>query len=184
MVSLRTVGSRFSTTFTLLAGGSGIVRGELSETEQTTPPSYVFTNPRHILRTRFPSIVKPGMVLQSHAGEKFLVGDNGPSEQSSGTIWQSFRLFEITGLYRWERRLKVMDPIARQLKDTGKTQLMGMIWAAMEPLDRPQFDREIHYTFNQSRIITGAPIQNDDVIDNRVASKVDKQLGVSIGVVT
>ena len=184
MVSLKTVGSRFNTHFVVVQNGSGIVFGELSETEQNSQPSYVFVAPRHVMRTRYPTAVKPGMVLRSPAGEHFIVGDNGPSEQRSGTIWISFRLFEATGKYRWTRRQKIIDPITRQEQDTGKSVDMGMIWAAIEPMDRLAFDREIHYSFGQARIITGSPIRENDLVDNRAVSKLDKQLGLSIAMLT
>lgn len=184
MVSLKTVGNRFSTKFIILEGGSGVVHGEMSETEQNSQPSYVFIAPRHVLRTKFPTLVNPGMAIQSPAGTVFIVGDNGPSETSKGTIWQSFRLFEATGQYLWTRRGKTLDPITKQLQDTHVPEQLGLIWAALEPLERMQADREIHYQFGQSRIITGAPLKDDDLVDNRPVTKVDKQLGLSIGVLT
>ena len=58
------------------------------------------------------------------------------------------------------------------------------IWAAIEPLDRMAFDRELRASFEQVRVITGALILPDDVVDNQPVSRVDKQLGVSIGVLT
>jgi hypothetical protein len=183
MVSLKTVGHRFYTTFKVLEGGTGIIHGELTETEQSAQPSYVFVQPRHVLRTNFPTAVRTGMVLQTKAGDKFIVGDNGPSEGRTGVIWQSFRLIEATGQYTWYRRTKIINPITR-VAEEGIPQNLGLIWAALEPMDRVQFDREIHFQFPQSRVITGAPIHNDDLIDNRAVSKLDKQLGLSIGLVT
>lgn len=184
MASLKNVGNRFSTFFHVIDGGTGVVRGELSETEQNSQPSYVFVAPRHVFRTKHPSVVKPGMVLRSPAGEVFIVGDNGPSETRFGTIWESFRLFEATGQYLWTRRNKVIDPITKQERDTGVPLPLGLIWAALEPMDRLQIDREIHISFDQARIITGSPIRLDDLVDNRPVTKLDKQLGVSIGVLT
>lgn len=184
MANLKLVGSRFDTLFRVISGGSGVIRGELTETEQNSQPSYVFVAPRHVLRTRFPTPVKPGMVIQAPAGDVFIIGDNGPSETNKGTIWQSFRLFEATGRYAWTRRGKTIDPITHLDKDTGIPQDLGLIWAALEPLDRLQIDREIHYSFGQARIITGSPIRNNDMVDNRTVSKLDKQLGLSIGLLT
>ncbi len=185
MVSLSTVGFRFMTSFVVIDGGSGIVHGEISESEQNSQPSYVFVSPRHVLRTAFPSAVRTGMVLRSPAGRVFIVGDNGPSEQRIGTIWTSFRLFEATGRYSWRRRNKTLDPITKQTRDSGLINVgTGLIWAALEPLDRLQFDREIHFQFPQSRVITGAALQDDDLVDNRPVSKLDKQLGLSIGLLT
>lgn len=183
MVSLASVSLRYDLPFTVIEGGSGVVMGILSETDQNSQPSYVFVQPRHVLRTPARTAVKPGMVLRSPSGAPFIVGANGPSEQRSGTLWQSFRLFEPTGRYAWTRRTKVMDAITKQMGEGPLVQL-GMIWAAIEPLDREQSDREMRVNFEQSRFITGADIKPMDMIDNRTISKVDKQLGLAIGVLT
>ena len=183
MVSLKTVTKRFEIQFTVVEGGRGIVRGVLSETDQNAQPSYIFVQPRHVLRSTFPTAIKPGMVIKSPSGAPFIVGANGPSETMDGTLWQSFRLFEPTGRYEWTRRGKVIDPITRQERE-GETISLGKIWVAVESMDREVFDRGLRASFEQARFITGAPVQSDDLIDNRAITKVDKQLGVYIGVIT
>lgn len=183
MVSLASVGRRFEVPFRVVEGGSGQLMAVLSETDQNSQPSYVFVQPRHVLRTPFPTALKAGMVIQSPGGSPFIVGENGPSEQREGTLWDSFRLFEPTGRYMLSRRTKVMDPIAKQYKE-GPVVNIGLIWAAMEPLDREQSDREMRVNFEQSRFITGSVVANGDLIDNRVVTKVDRQLGLAIGIVT
>lgn len=184
MASLKTVGKRFYRTFSVIEGGSGIVHGLLSEAEQQSQPSYVFVQPRHVMRTPYPTALKAGMVIRAPAGQVFIVGDNGPSERIEGTLWQSFRLFEATGQYLWERRVKKLDPITQMPRDTMTPQTLGMIWCAFEPLDREAVDREMRFSFEQRRVISGANIQAEDLVDNRAVTKVDKQLGVSIGILT
>lgn len=183
MVSLTSVSRRFELPFTVIEGGRGRVMAILSETDQNSQPSYVFVQPRHVLRTPAQTALRAGMVLRSPGGATFIVGENGPSEQVEGTLWQSFRLFEPTGRYRWERRSRVMDPIAKQYKE-GPIELLGIIWAAVEPLDREQSDREMRVNFEQARFITGSPVASGDLIGNRTITKLDKQLGLRIGVVT
>ena len=183
MVSLRSVGARFEIPFTVIEGGRGQVMGILSETDQNAQPSYIFVQPRHVLRATAPTAIKPGMVLQSPSGAPFIVGANGPSETPDGTLWQSFRLFEPTGRYDWVRRTTVLDPISKQPRE-GVPQNLGKIWVAIEPLDREAFDRTLRTSFEQTRFITGAAVLSDDLIDNRAVTKVDKQLGLSIGVLT
>jgi len=183
MVSLASVSRRFEVPFSVIEGGQGMVMGVLSETDQNSQPSYVFVQPRHVLRTPHPTALKAGMVIRSPGGSPFIVGANGPSEQVEGTLWDSFRLFEPTGRYALSRRTKVMDPIAKQYKE-GPVQVIGMIWAALEPLDREQADREMRVNFEQSRFITGSVVASGDLIDNRAVTKVDRQLGLAIGVIT
>ncbi len=184
MVGLKTVGKRFEIPFLVVEGGSGIVTGILSETDQASQPSYVFVQPRHVFRASYPTAIRAGMVIRSRIGTNFIVGDNGPSETYRGTLWESFRLFEPTGQYLWQRRVKVIDPITRVYTDGGEPQTMGLIYAALEPLDREQTDRDMRQNFEQVRLITGADIKSDDIIDNRAVTKVDKQLGLAIGVLT
>ncbi|MGN6820277.1 MAG: hypothetical protein ACTHJR_16560 [Sphingomonas sp.] len=174
---------RFEVPFTVVQGGSGQVNAILSETDQQAQPSYIFVQPRHVLRTDFPTGLRSGMVVRAPGGQVFICGDNGPSETHEGTIWQSFRLFEPTGKYLWQRRMKVIDPITRLPMDDS-LQTLGTIYAAIEPIDREAFDRQIRVNFEQVRFITGSPVQDDDLIDNRAITKVDKQLGCYIGVLT
>ena len=183
MVSLKTVGERFDILFRVIDGGSGLVTGILSETDQNAQPSYIFVNPRHVLRTAYPTAVRIGMVLETMSGTKFIVGDNGPSENWRGTLFQSFRLFEPTGQYSWKRRTQVTDPITKAKRE-GPLQDLGMIWAAIESMDREVNDSRLRQSFEQNRFITGAPVKSDDLIDNRAVTKVDKQLGLQIGVLT
>lgn len=183
MVSLTSVSKRFELPFTVIENGRGSIVGVLSETEQSAQPSYVFVQPRHVLRTPEKTALRPGMVIMSPSGAKFIVGNNGPSEQREGTIWQSFRLFEPTGRFLWQRRTKITDAITRQPKE-GPLQTVGTIYVALEAIEREQTDREMRVNFEQMRFISGADIKNGDLIDNRAVSKVDKQLGLAIGVVT
>jgi hypothetical protein len=184
MAMLKKVGQRFYHHFEVIEGGSGLVSGLLSETEQQAQPSYVFIQPRHVFRVPFPSALRAGMVIRSNAGEVYIVGENGPSERKQGTIWQSYRLFEATKRVTWARRTKIIDPITTLPRDKLKEENLGMIWVALEPFDREAADREIRFSFEQHRVIAGVEILAEDLIDNRAVTKVDKQLGLSIGVVT
>lgn len=183
MVSLQSVGNRFDITLRVIDGGSGIVTGVLSETDQNAQPAYVFINPRHVLRTLHPTAVRIGMVLETLQGSKFIVGDNGPSENWRGTLFESFRLFQTTGQYTWKRRTRITDPITNAERD-GPIEDKGLIWAAIEALEREVNDSKLRTSFEQNRFITGAPVLADDLIDNRPITKVDKQLGLQIGVIT
>lgn len=183
MVSLKLAAKRFELMFSVVEGGSGQFRGVLSETDQNSQPSYIFVRPRHVLRVMPECPIAAGAVVRSPSGAVFILGDNGPSEHVSGPLWKSFRLFEPTGRYMWVRRSKVKDPITRQDRE-GPPQDMGLIYAAIEPMDREAADREIRANFEQARFIAAADIRSDDLIGNRAVTKVDRQLGLAIGVVT
>lgn len=181
---LKKVGKRFYHMFEVIENGSGWVKGLLSDTEQESQPTYVFIQPRHVFRTPFPTPLKAGMVIRSRSGEVYIVGENGPSEHRDGTIWQSFRLFEATKRVAWARRGTTVDAITTLKRDKLVPDPLGMIWVALEPFDREAVDREIRFSFEQHRVIAGVPLQAQDLIDNRPITKVDKQLGVYIGVLT
>lgn len=184
MVSLKTVGQRFYSPFEVIEGGSGIVHGLLSETEQQSQPTYVFVNPRHVFRTPFPTALQAQMVLKAPSGEVYIVGENGPSERLEGTLWTSFRLFKATGQFKWERRVQVTDPITTLKRDALEPLDLGMIWCAFETLDREAIDREMRFSFEQRRVISGKELLAQDIVNNQAITKVDKQLGVYIGILT
>lgn len=183
MASLTKVGRRFEVPFTVIEGGSGVIRGVMSEADQKQIPVYAFVNPRHILRTTVKTALRAGMVLRSPAGSVFIVGNNGPSEQPEGTLWMSWRLFEATVQVSWKRRKKVTDVVTELERDDGFDNL-GTIWAAIEPLDRELSDFRMSANFEQARIITGRNILHDDLVDDRKVTRAETSLGVVIGVLT
>jgi hypothetical protein len=183
MASLSKVGRRNEIAFTVVEGGRGVVHGEMSEADQKQIPVYAFVNPRHVLRTRGPTALREGMVLRTPSGAHMIVGQNGPSEQAQGTLWQSWRLFEATQQVHWQRRKKITDIVTGLPRDDGLED-MGMIWAALEPLDREVGDFRMSASFEQARIITGRPLKHDDLVDDRKVTRAERSLGVIIGVLT
>ena len=183
MVSLTSVGRRNEILFTIVEGGNGVIRGTIAEADQGQIPSFQFIPARQILRTPMATALKLSMVIRSPAGVHYIVGENGPSEQPEGTLWQSWRLFETTGRYAWKRRVKVIDPVTELERDNGFED-MGLIWGAVEPLDREVGDFRMSASFEQARFITGQPIKHDDLIDDRKVSRADAILGVRIGTLT
>lgn len=183
MASLTKIGRRYEVPLTVIEGGSGIVSGILSETDQKQIPVYAFVLSRHVLRTPAVTACRIGMVLQSPAGVVYIVGDNGPSEQRQGTLWQSYRLFVATEKVEWRRRSKVIDPVAGVQRDAGgDPPLLGNIWVTIEPLDREAPDYKAHASFEQSRFITGQAVQADDTLAGRKVIRSELMLGLRIGV--
>lgn len=180
MVSLVSVQSRFEVPFTVIENGTGIVKGVVGEAEQNSQPSYVFSPPRLVLRTKVDSLVRPGLVLLSPAGHRYIVGYNGPSENIRGALWNSFRLFNATNYVLWQRRSKIIDPVTRLEQDSGLA-VVGYAWVAIEPIDRETLDRKVHGSFESSRYIAAARIMADDVLDGRTVTRAEDQLGLRIG---
>jgi hypothetical protein len=183
MLSLKTVGKRFETSLKVIAGGSGTVSGIITETDQSQVPSYIFVPPRHIFRMTYPTALKVGQVVETPTKLRFIVGDNGPSEQTEGVLWQSFRLFQATHYLPWTRRSTVMDPTTHLEKD-GPVIRQGDIWIAIEPTDREELDRRIRASAERARFIAGVDIKADDLIGDYEVIRADLQLGLQIGVLT
>lgn len=180
MVSLKSVQKRFEVPLTIIEGGSGIVRGVIAEAEQNSLPAYNFAKPRRVFRVQPDSIVRPGMVLLSPAGERLLVGDNGPSESWRGVLFRSYRLFAVSKQVKWERRAFAVDPITQLERDLGLV-LLGRPWVVTETTDRELSDPKLKRSFEQMRFVSGAAIQTDDILDGRTVSKSDTQLGITVG---
>lgn len=183
MVSLVSTQKRFEIPFQVIEGGSGTLRGVLSEANQTEQPTHVFAHPRKVLRVPAQSLLRTGMVIKTPHGENLLVGENGPSENGRGTLWLSFRLFLVTQQVRWERRTFVTDLITQRPRDSG-TALMGTPWVVIEPLDRESNDSKLRRSFEQVRFVTGADILGDDLLDGHPVTKSDSQLGLRVGFYT
>jgi hypothetical protein len=181
MVSLATVAERFLIPFQVVEGGSGVVKGIVTDSDVSTGQVGIFVNPRHILRCSVPTAVRPGLVIRSPLGAVYMVGANGPSEHYTATLWQSFKLFQVTRLARWERHRTTIDPITRVPRNDGKEDL-GLIWVAFEPLDRMLFDKRLKDSVEQTRFIAGAAVMPDDVLDGQVVTRSDIELGLHIGV--
>lgn len=183
MSRLNRLHRRFQVPLTVVEGGSGIIYGQLSETDQTQIPAYTFVNPRRILRTDFKTPLRKGMVLRSPSGEVYIVGENGASDVPSGTIWQSWRLFEANGQFSWVRRTTVIDQVTH-LPREGEQVDMGLIWVAVEPLDREAPDRRLRTSHEQDRFICGADVQSNDIVNGKKVIRADRVLGIKLGVLT
>lgn len=179
---LETIGDRFHIPFSVIELGKGTIRGTVSETDQARQPSYVFVRPRHVFRTPAPTALRTGMTIKSPYGEKYIVGENGPSDTWRGRLWESFRVFEPSGQYTWKKPVEVLDPITKTKKSDGFGPELGPIYATIESVDRESSDREMREFFEGARFITGHPVEQGDMLDNRQVTKVDKQLGLYIGI--
>jgi hypothetical protein len=171
---------RFLAPVEVISGGSGTLRGIISETDQSQVPSYIFVAPRHVFRVMSPTATRLGMVIRTPNGEVYIVGDNGPSEHAQGTLWESFRLFRATHRLPWRQRTTIIDPVTKQ-KTEGPLVSRGDIWIAVEPTDREEAERRMNSSFERARYITPADVEADDLIGDHKVIRADLQLGLKIG---
>jgi hypothetical protein len=178
MPSLQRANGRFQTLFSVLEGGSGQFHGQITEPNQGEVPSSVFTLPRRLLRVDVNAPVKAGMVIRDPEGTVFMTGNHGDSQTGHGVAFRSFRLFEASQQFSWQKRGKKIDPVTRLERDTGLVD-QPPVWGAYEPSPE-MFDKQLRTSMEMGRFITNADVKLDDMIDNRKVSRVDQMLGLRI----
>lgn len=179
MPSLRKVNDRFVDRIEVIENGSGYFQGIVDEPSQGTIPAYQFTSPRRLVRTNPGVPIKSGMVIRTKGNATYIVGDLGDSDD----IFQSFRLFEVTGRYLWQHRTTSIDPVTELPTDSGM-QTKGTIWGTYEPDSKEALDRQLHLDMETGRFITNADIQRDDIVDGKRVTRVDHVLGLKMAALT
>ena len=180
MLSLDNADERFKTRFEIIENGSGVFSGIIDEISQTQVPSYVFSPPRRLLRVDKLLPINTRMIVRTQGGTVFLIGQHGDSETTQGTVFRSYRMFQATKRYHWQRRVSTVNKLTK-LPETDGVQDMTppYIWGSYEPTPE-QFDRETHVSIETARFITNHPIQRQDRIDGKDVVRVDEQLGLFI----
>ncbi len=175
MTRLSQTTNRFSKPITIIEGGSGTFNAVMDEPPQGSVASYQFTEPRRLMRLLPNQSVPVPCVIRNKSGDVFIVADLG----SSVDVFRSYRLFDVTGQYTWERRGKQVDPVTNLPKDSKVSQNLGLIWGVMEPQPE-QFDRQIRSSFEINRFVTNKPIQLDDIVNGERVMRVDQLMGVYV----
>jgi hypothetical protein len=180
MLSLASVDDKFRTRFEIIQNGAGVFTGIIDEISQTQVPSYVFSPPRRLLRVEKLLPLSTKMILRTQGGTIYLIGQHGDSETAQGTVFRSFRLFQSTKLFRWERRQATTN-IVTGLPETDQMVPMdpALIYGSYEPTPEA-FDRETKVSIETARFITNQPIKRQDRIDGKDVIRVDEQLGLFI----
>lgn len=181
MLSLKKADDRFKIRFDIIENGSGSFHGILDEISQNQVPNYVFTLSRRLLRVDQGLPINTSMVIRSSGGTPFLLGDHGDAEATEGVVFRSYRLFQPSGKYRWERIVRNVDPVTNLLESEGLQPMNPeYIWGSYEPAQREAFDREYRVPTEQAQFITNQPIRRQDRVDNKDVIRVDYRLGVYI----
>ncbi len=181
MLSLRKSDDRFKIRFDVVENGSGSFHGILDEIPQNQVPNYVFTLSRRLLRVDPGLPINTSMVIRSQGGTHFLIGDHGSSEAVEGTVFTSYRLFQPSGRYKWERVVRVIEPVTNLTLSEGMQNMNpAYVWGSYEPAQREAFDREYHVSTEQAQFITNQPIKRQDRIDGKDVIRVDYRLGLYI----
>ena len=128
--------------------------------------------PYRVFMVRKPCRVKAGDVMRAIGGEKFLL-----MEHPSDLYWtENFKAQQITGVYEWHRPVKIMDPVARVVRDNG-TQELGLIHVTFDSPEDVSLDKLLDTKY---RFLTGEDVRVDDVIDDKIVKRVVRILGVNL----
>lgn len=155
--------------------------GEIMNAPETIGSYDNFLTPRRILKVGPNAGLELGTTVVI-AGRKYVLGDNGESEQYGAINYRSYKLFQVDKSLSWSRKVRGKDPVTGIEREYAPEDL-GMIWCALEPL-RSVVD-DFNVPQNMYRLLTGADIQAGDLIDNRLSvHNVELLLGVRVAEVT
>lgn len=175
MTRLQHPTDRFSKPITIIEGGTGTFNAVMDEPPQGSVPAYQFTEPRRLIRMRPEQSIPVPCVIKNKANDVFLVADLGTSVD----VFKSYRLFDVTGQYTWQRRIKEIDAVTRLPKDDTQLEMLGLVWGVMEAQPE-QFDRQIRSSFEINRFITNRPVLINDIIDGQRVMRIDRMMGIYV----
>lgn len=180
MLTLDSADEKFKTRFEIIENGTGVFHAIIDEISQNQVPAYVFSLPRRLLRIDKNLPLSTRMILRTQGGTIFLIGRHGDSETFQGTVFRSFRLFEATQKYHWQRRVLKANRLTGLAESESLQDMQpAYIWGSYEPTPEA-FDRETHVANESARFITNHPIQRQDRVDGKDVIRVDEQLGLFI----
>lgn len=139
--------------------------------------SYDFSEPRALVRVRATSPVREGMVIVGPDGRRFITAEQDQAVLNDKVLYRSLRLFPANRQMKWEREQTIIDPLTQLEKGVGKVDL-GMIWVTNEPVQREPIDLTLRVSEQVFRIITNAPLLENDILDNMRIRRIDHVLGV------
>lgn len=173
MLTLQRVSKRFSTWFRTDTGTE--IRGIIMPQKEGSVSASTFAEARFMLHVETREPVQAGMVIFDQYDRPFLVGTHDERRES-----KVFKLFVMTDHVSWTRAEPQIDIVTGLPKSDEEVE-KGPIWCAIEVFGREEVDRALHVGFDRSKVITGAPIQQNDKINGRMVRRLFNTFGVWIG---
>lgn len=130
---------------------------------------------RQILRVPDPTRVQPGDCIWQRPDIGYLLGHY---EDRPG-LYRAFRCYLLTGQAKWERQVTVIDPLTQLPKGAGKEDL-GMLHIVSEVVAREERGGDIKVREEVKRVLTGSPVQLNDLINGEKVVKVNETLGIRV----
>lgn len=178
MVSLATAGRRFDS---LMQTTDGLpFRGTIEPLAEREPQPYDFSEPRLLLRVQHNCPVRTGMTIIDPAGRRLLLADHDVSFQYDEFEYRTHRLFLMNREVEWKREAVVIDALTGLKKSTNEPTDLGKIWCMMERMEREYLDATLRLREETFRVVTGADIKLNDIIDGKVVKRIDINRGIKI----
>jgi len=176
MPSLQTVGRRFENN--MLRADGFPFKAVIIPAEDSVPSSYDFTEIRHIIRLRHDSIVGAGDTVLDPAGNRFILANFDSNVVYDEVLYKSCLAYPVNRRPLWQREGEsVKDPLTNLAKSSGLVTI-GRIDALIETFGREDLDGAIKVREQTRRLVTNAPIQLNDIVEDMVVKRVDLSLGV------
>lgn len=176
MPSLDTVGRRFENKMVRADGFP--FSGAVMPLDEGGVAAYDFSYPRTYLRLPKQSVVNTGDIIIDPAGRRFLLADHDEPAIYNTILYRSHLMFPLNSVCVWQRESKgVKDPLTGLARAGGKDEL-GNIEALIEMFGRESRDGAIRVAEQTRRMVTNAPIQLGDVIDDMIVRRLDRALGI------
>lgn len=176
MPSLQTVGRRFENEMYRADGFP--FKATVIPSDDTPGVSYDFSEPRITIRVRHDSVINVGDVVVDPAGRRYLLATHDEPSIQNKVLYRTLLAFGLNARPMWQRQSTgVIDPLT-QLEKSGVKEDLGEIDALIEMYGREDMDFAIKVREQTRRLVTNAPIQLNDIVDNMVVKRVDRAVGV------
>jgi len=176
-ISLANAGQRFES---MLKTDQGFpFPGVIMPLTEGSVPSYDYSVPRHYLRLRYTSPINTGSVIVDSAGHRYLLADHDTAFADGETLYRSHKLFRMNKLFSWEREDTIVDALTGLAKGTGRVSL-GQIWVGDEIEAREDIDLTFRVKEQARKIITGADIRENDILNDMIVRRIDEVMGIKL----
>lgn len=176
MPSLDRINPRFANRFQTLSGRH--FRGTLQPDDEGSIPSYDFTYPRLTIRVHKDEPCASGDVFTDSWGRHLLLADHDLSLTRDQKLYRVHRVFQVPTQATWMRASNTVDALTGLERTSPTRTNMGDIWIAVEIYGRETPDQGLRVSEETRRIITGAPIQLGDLVDNTPVKRLAPIFGV------
>lgn len=172
---MRTLQRTFSRFDEWLVAENGLrFRGVIQPSKEGVGSLTNFLETRLVLHVRHKEPVQVGMVVQDGIGRRFLTAIHDEYDHT-----RVLKLFPVTSHVSWKREQVSIEPVTGLSKGTGQTEL-GPIWVAVEIYGREEVERATHIGMDRSRVLVGADVKLNDLIDGRMVRRLNEVYGIKV----